>query len=107
MRFATNYMFERSDFLIKIYELFMMSDKWLELYKYQSERDALLLVLAALLRSVTTVLRIVALRRPRRVVFELYKDGNSIRSSGFSEVQASSLFASPSVIYSKILLPEL
>lgn len=48
MRFVTHYAFEILDFLILDEQLFIKSDKWLKRDEYQSERDVLPLVLAAL-----------------------------------------------------------
>lgn len=79
----------------------MKWDKWPELTKYQSEGNALPPAIAALPRSVTIVLIIVARSSPGRVFFELEEIGDTIRSSIVSDVPASPLFAYLTLIYSK------
>lgn len=64
-------------------------DKWLELDRYQYERDPLLLVFAALPRLVTTALKFVAPRPRGRVIVALDGDSNPIKSSNNSGVPAS------------------
>lgn len=94
------YIFGRLGFLILSYDFFMKSGNWLELDKYQFGVDAWSLVFAALYRSVTTVLKIVALTVAEREIVKLDKDGNPIRSSSVPDVPAFQLFDNPSVKYS-------
>lgn len=74
MRLVTYCMFERLEVLILNYERFMNSENWFELDKYRSERDALPLVLASVLRLDTSVLNMAAPRPPGKVIIELDKD---------------------------------
>lgn len=107
MLFATYYLLERLEIVFQNYELFLRCDKLLELEMYQSEGDILRLVFAALCGLGTTVLKASTPRPPVRVFVELDEDSNLIRSSCDSDVQATTFFASPSVIFSQIPWPEL
>lgn len=97
--FVTYSVSERLVLLILNCELFMKSDEWLEITKYQSEGDAFTLVCTAPPKSVTAVLNIVTRRLPGTVIFDLDKNGNPIRTSANSNVSASSLSTSPTVMY--------
>lgn len=76
--FVTFYLFEGLEFLILDYKLYLKSAEWLQLDRYQPEGDAMPLVFAAFIRSVTNLLLIVDLGTPGRVIVEFEKDGSPI-----------------------------
>lgn len=69
--------------------------------------DALPLVLASILRSVTNSLRIIAPKQSRRLIVEPDEEGCPIRSSGVFDVVFFLLFANQSLTCSQIPYPEL
>lgn len=107
MRFVTYYRFERLEFIIRKYGVFMKLDKCLELYKYQSERGCAAVGVRWSYWIGDKALEIVAPKQPRTGIVKLDEEGNPIGSSSVSDVPASPLCASPSVIYPQIQRPDL
>lgn len=79
-------MFERFEFIILNYGLFIKSDKGLQTVEYKSEGDALSSIFDVLPRLERTALKIVAPRPPGRVFVEADDNGDPIRSYSVSNV---------------------
>lgn len=90
------------NFFILYCAILVSLENWPELYKYQAEVTAILLLLAGLPRRVKIALRIVPTRRRGETVANLGEADNLATPSSVPDVFVSPPFANASVIYSQM-----